>query len=137
MKKLANLRCYVAIGKGKYQDTSFWNNIRYEEADECDTVEYTLNTWKEAYEAVESNRIRNASAYRTLFGNKPAIEFSWNSLERSRTTLTEKSFKPVHVKWVWEEVSELYTIQDLANLLPANQFCEWLKDRGITMIGSL
>jgi hypothetical protein len=30
----------------------------------------------------------------------------------------------------------MYTMKDLADLLPADQFCEWLKDHGITMVGS-
>ena len=136
-KKLVNLRCYVAIGNGDYCDTSFWNHTRYVEVGECDTLEYTLETWEDAYSAVDANKIRNASTFTTFFGNKPAIEFSWGRLERSRTTLTERTFKPVRVKWQWEEVDRVYTMKDLADILPAEQFCEWLKDRGITMVNSL
>ena len=136
-KKLVNLRCYVAIGNGDYCDTSFWNHTRYAEVGECDTLEYTLETWEDAYSAVDANKIRNASTFTTFFGNKPAIEFSWGRLERSRTTLTERTFKPVRVKWQWEEVDRVYTMKDLADILPDEQFCEWLKDRGITMVNSL
>lgn len=138
MKKLANLRCYVAIGKDEYCDTSIWNHIRYVEENECNTREYTFETFEEASAAVADKQVKNASTYNTLFGNKPAIEFSFGRLENSRVVLTKKTFKPVRVKWEWEEVEvEDYTMKNLASILPAEQFCEWLKDHGITMVGSM
>ena len=134
MKKLVNLRCYVAIGTDDYADTSIWNHIRYIE-DESVT-EYTLETWEEAYEAVKNKHIRNAEVGLTLFRNRDTIEITWGDLYRSKSVMTEKKFIPIHVKWQWEEVTRAYSIKDLADLLPAKQFCEWLKDQGITQIGS-
>lgn len=137
MKKLVNLRNYVAIGNDDYCDTSIWNHIRYVDEKECETVEYTLETFEEACKAVSENRIRNGEMNSTLFGNKPLIEISWGDIYKCKTVLSQKNFKPIHVKWQWEEVDRMYTMKDLASVLPADQFCEWLKDRGITMVGSL
>ncbi len=137
MKKLVNLRNYAAIGNKDYCDTSIWNHIRYVDESECETVEYTLETFEEAYKAVSENRIRNGEISATLFGNKPLIEIGWGDIGKCKTVLSKKNFKPIHVKWAWEEVERMYTMKDLASLLPADQFCEWLKDRGITMVGSL
>lgn len=134
MKKLVNLRCYVAIGTDDYADTSIWNHIRYIEDEE--PTEYTLETWKEAYEAIKTNHVRNAEVGLTFFGKRDTIEIGWGSLYDHKSVMTEKNFIPIHVKWVWEEVGKNYTIKDLANLLPANQFCDWLKDQGITQVGS-
>ena len=137
MKKLVNLRNYVAIGYDDYCDTSIWKHIRYVDEKECETVEYTLETFEEACKAVSENRIRNGEMSSTLFGNKPLIEISWGDIYKCKTVLSQKNFKPIHVKWQWEEVDRMYTMKDLTSVLPADQFCEWLKDRGITMVGSL
>lgn len=136
MKKLVNLRCYVAIGNDDFADTSIWNHIRYVEVED-NTTEYTLNTWEEAYNAVADNRIRNAETGTTFFGNHPTIEIGWGSIHRDKSVMTAKRFKPIHVKWEWLEVNRVYTMKDLADLLPAKQFCDWLKDQGITMVGSM
>lgn len=134
MKKLVNLRCYAAVGKDDYADTSIWNHIRYVEVAETNSTEYTLETFDEAFAAVADHRIRNAETSATLFRNRPMIELHWGRIDCSRTYLTAKNFKPIRVKWEWEEVERVYTMKDLADLLPAEQFCEWLKDRGITMV---
>ena len=134
MKKLADLVCYVAIGENEYQNTSIWSHINYMEMDECKTTEFTLNTFNEAYAAIANDRIRNAEIGATLFG-KPTIEISRKDFI-DKFVMNERTFKPISVKWEWQEVERNYTIKDLANLLPAEQFCEWLKDRGITVVGS-
>lgn len=137
MKKLVNLRCYAAIGKDEYQDTSIWNHIRYVEVSDCNVTEYTLETFEEAFAAVADHHIRNAETSTTFFGNKPTIEIGWGDIYRNKSVMSAKTFKPVRVKWEWQEVTRVYTMKDLADLLPADQFCEWLKDRGITMVGSM
>lgn len=137
MKKLVNLRNYVAIGSDEYCDTSIWNHIRYVEEGECNTIEYTLETFEEAFSEVADKCIRNAQIGTTLFRHHPTIEIEWGSINRPKSEMTEKTFKPLRVKWEYKEVTKLYTIKDLSNLLPADQFCEWLKDKGITVINSL
>lgn len=137
MKKLVNLRNFVAIGNDEYCDTSIWNHIRYVEVSETNSTEYTLETWEEAFAAVADNRIRNAETSCTLFRNRPTIEIGWGDIYRNKSVMSEKTFKPIRVKWEWQEVTRMYTMKDLADLLPADQFCEWLKDRGITMVGSM
>lgn len=134
MKKLIDLRCYVAIGKNNYVDTSNWNHIQYIEVNESKT-ECVLKTWEEAYEAVKNNRIRNATIGLTFFRKRETIELYLGD-SFSNFVMTKKTFVPIHVKWEWQEVDENYTIKNLANLLPANQFCEWLKNKGITQIDS-
>ena len=136
MKKLVNLRCCVAIGNDDYCDTSIWSHIHYVEMSECDTIEYTFETFKEAFAAVHDHKIRNAEIGYTLFRNRPIIEISWGDFYRNKSEMTEKTFKPIRVKWDWQEVTRMFTMKNLSDLLPAEQFCEWLKDHGITMVGS-
>ena len=134
MKKLVDLRCYVAIGESDYVDTSNLNHLQYIEVKES-KKEYILTTWEEAYEAVKNNYIRNAEIGLTFFKKHETIEiYLANSF--SKFVMTKKTFMPIHVKWEWQENNEVYTIKNLAGLLSADQFCEWLKDKGITQISS-
>lgn len=138
MKKLIDLRCSVAIGNEDFCDTSIWSHIRYIEMDGASSsTEYIYNTFAEAHEAVERNMIRNASTGFTLFRSRPTIDIHWGDIYRNNTELTEKTFEPIRVKWEKMEVTRWYTMKDLVDLLPADQFCEWLKDQGITQIGSI
>ena len=134
MKKLVDLRCYVAIGESDYVDTSNWNHLQYIEVKES-KKEYILTTWEEIYEAVKNNCIRNAEIGLTFFRKRETIEIYLGD-SFSKFIMTKKTSIPIHVKWEWQEVDENYTIKNLANLLPADQFCEWLKDKGITQISS-
>lgn len=131
MKKICDMRCYVAIGKGEYMDTSIWKHWRYCEEGEC---EETFNYWHDLYVCVKHNFIRNATVDKTIFGND-AVRFSWGSFSRSHSTMTERTFKPVRVKWVAEPVTTHYSFQDLKDLLPAEDFCEYLKDQEIEIWG--
>lgn len=135
MKKLVDLRCMVAIGDDKYYDTSFWYHIRYVDVKENANVEYTLNTWEEALEEAKNDRVRGLKVERTLFGNRPYLEIHRGDFDKNNISITEKKFKPIHVKWKFEEVSlNRFTMKSLVSLLPADEFCEWLKDHGITKI---
>ena len=137
MKKLMNLRCLVAVGDKKYCDTSIWNYIRYYDMEEVpEVVEFHYNTFEEALTAVEEGMIRGAEIYHTLFSNRPYFTIPWGEVYRNDTEITEKNFKPIHVKWEKVEVNKAFTMKDLAGLLPAEMFCEWLKDHGITQIGN-
>ena len=137
MKKLIDLRCMVAIGNNEYCDTSIWSHIRYIEMDDSSSsTEYYYGTFAEAKEAVERNMIRGAEVEHTLFRNRPYLDIHWGDIYKNNTWVTEKNFEPIRVKWEKQEVTRWYTMKDLVDLLPADQFCEWLKDQGITQIGT-
>lgn len=135
MKKLVDLRCMVAVGDGEYYDTSIWKHIHYVDAKEIANVEYTLNTWEEALEEAKNGKVRGLKIERTLFGNRPYLEVHRGDFGENDVSITEKKFKPIHVRWEFEEFdAKAYTIKELANLLSAEDFCEWLKDHGITKL---
>ena len=107
MKKLINLRCYVAIGDTEFCDTSIWNHIRYIEMEgSSSSTEYYYGTFAEAHKAIENNMIRNAETGFTLFRSRPTIEIHWGDIMRNNTELTEKTFEPIRVKWTKEEVEK-------------------------------
>lgn len=132
MKEIRNYRHYVAVGNGKFQDTSIWNDLRYIEPQE--PVEFTLNTFEEACEAIRKGRIHRAEIDHTLFRNRPIIILKIGDIYHDTITLTEKTFKPIRVKYAWEHHNRLITMDTLMDQLPADQMCEYLKDRGIFQI---
>ena len=127
MKKICNLRCYVAIGKKDYEDTSMWTHLRYCEPGA--TEEY-ITSWGDLCDLVEEHNIRNAELTTNLFGN-PVVKIGWADIYANKTKITYRNFHPIEVKWAAEPVNKIYSIKDLADLLPAEDFCEYLRDRGM------
>lgn len=131
MKKLVNFRCYVSVNGEEYCDTSYRTRIRYfETTGETETI---ITDWEEAYKAVSEHNILNAETGETLFTNRPTIKIHYGDISRNNREISEKEFKSLKYKWVSSEADSIYTIKELAELLPADQFCEWLKDQGISI----
>jgi hypothetical protein len=127
MKQLVNVKCYVSIGNDPFfYNTSIFDDIRYIEMNNNSVVEYELNTFEEALLAVKNRRVKNAVVRTTLFKKRPTIELSLIERETIKT-ITEKNFKPLKVKWE-KKIVKSYTIKELSEELPAEQFCEYLKD---------
>lgn len=127
MKKICNLRCYVAIGKQDYEDTSMWTHLRY-----CkpSSTEECITSWDNLCDLVEEHNIRNAELTINLLG-KPVVKIGWADVYANKAKITDRNFSSVRVKWAAEPVNKIYSIKDLADLLPAEDFCEYLKDRGM------
>lgn len=132
MREVRNYRHYFAVGNGEYEDTSIWNDLRYCEPreDEC----FELNTFAEAVEAIKKGAIHRAEIDYTFFGKKPMIVLRKADLYCDRVVLTEKTFKPIRVKYTWEVHNRRITMDTLFDQLSADEFCEYLKDRGIFQI---
>ena len=131
MKQICDLRCYVAIDKKDYEDTSMWKHLRYCEPGK--TEEY-ITSWGDLYDLVEGHHIRNAELTTNLFG-KPVVKIRWADIYKNQTKITYRNFRSIEVKWAAEPVKTIYSIKDLADLLPAEDFCEYLKDQGINIGG--
>lgn len=132
MKEIKNYRHYFAIGNEEYQDTSMWDALHYCESKRDKTFE--LNTFEEVVQAIENGLIHRAEVGRTFFGNKPMIILNTDDLYGFSIKMTEKNFKPIRVKHAWEDYKKIISINALAKELPADEFCEYLKDRGIFQI---
>ena len=129
MKKICDLRCYVAIGKQDYADTSIWKHLWYCESG---TTEEYITSWGDLYELVKEHGIRNAELTTNLFG-KPVVKIGWADIYKSKAKITYRNFRPIKVKWAAEPVDTVYSIKDLADLLPAEDFCEYFKDHNINI----
>ena len=95
---------------------------------------FELGTFEEAVEAIKKGLIHRAEIGRTLFGNKPIIELRTDDIYCDKITMTAKTFKPIRVKYAWEEHNRRVTMDTLSDQLSADEFCKYLKDRGIFQI---
>lgn len=92
-----------------------------------------LNTFDEAIAALPQIRRYGFTTYlkRHLF--KP-LEETLNAYWYGMN-FTRKTFKPITIEVIYlEEEENDYTIQKLAEELPANEFIEYLKDKGVEKI---
>lgn len=101
-----------------------------EKTGEYETI---TNDWEEAYNQIKNDKVLNATVGETFWKHKPAIVIHYADLYRNDKKISEKEFQQLKFKWVTEEVDRIYTIKDLSEILPADQFCEWVKDQGISI----
>ena len=131
MKQLIDFRCYVSINGEDYCDTSIWRKIQY--SDTVGEAEEVITDWQTAYKAIEDKRVLNARTGTTFWKQRPTIVIHYGDIYRDDREFSEKEFKSLRYKWVAEPVSRNYSIKELADDLPADQFCEWVKDQGIAI----
>lgn len=134
MKKIFDRQVMIKIdGWEEFEDTSIFRHLTYtnEELGNTD-FSYRFETFEEAKKAVEEGWIMNAESTTTFFKKRPLLKFSTANRDCS-LSITEKNFEPIEVKIMHVEESGL-SIRTIADLLTANEFCEYLKDRAISSI---
>lgn len=134
MKKVIDYRVMLSFDNGKtWEDTSIWRHLYYAEP-KADQIT-AFDNFADAYNAVADDVIMNAHTTTTFFRGRKMIEL-FTSDRDCRIVMTEKTFKPFLVKECYIESTRKDTIKDLSTMLEASQFCEWLKDNGITMVSA-
>jgi hypothetical protein len=134
MKKVVDFRQYVSFDNGEtFEDTSIWRHLHYGEP--IEEVE-VLETFEQAYDYIKENNLMNAEIDATFFRGRKQIHISTADFDYRRT-FTEKNFKPIIVKSVFQEETSKMSMKNLASMLSADDFCKWLKDRGITQIAEV
>lgn len=105
--------------------------MHYGENSESQTIQ--LNTFDEAITALPQIRQYGFTTYLKEHLFKPleeTLNFYWLGLK-----FTRKTFKPItiEVNFLEEEEND-YTMKKLTEELPANEFIEYLKDKGVEKI---
>lgn len=132
MKKIYNKECLIRVNNEKeFHETSIFYHLGYLEEEEAQTTEKVFTDFQKAYEYIENGGVMNAETSRTFFRNKPEIRLSTVD-SCCAGYYTEKNFKSLTVRWEYKEVKP--TMRTLADLLTADELCEYLTDRGITKI---
>lgn len=133
MKKLVNEKTLYRVNGGEWRDCSIWKNIRYWEEENCQEWNSRELSFSSMWELVESGFVPGAKIEYTVFNRRKLILPS--GFDRlTDYTYRENSRIKFEVKKEYASYSS--TIKNLANLLPANEFCEYLKDRGIAQVSA-
>lgn len=131
MKKLVNERTLYRVNGGKWIDCSIWNKIRYYEESECKDWESKELNFADMQELIEKGFIPNAENDFTFFRKRPIIVLPSDDFEIAGYTFTEKDNNIFEIKIQYLDYNA--TIKTLADLLPAEHFIQYLKDRGISI----
>jgi hypothetical protein len=133
MRKLIDERTYYRVNGGEWRDCSIWKNIRYWEEENCQEWNSRELSFSSMWELVELGFVPGAKIEHTIFNRRKLILPS--GFERLIDyTYRENSRIKFEVKKEYEPYNS--TIKNLADLLPADGFCEYLKDRGIAQVSA-
>lgn len=131
MKKVYDFRTLISFNNKDWYDTSYRHHLTYcseEDAEEGKEEVFEVGTFEDALEV--ANILPNTKIEETWLTKKPMIEiFVCASFENPR--ITKKNFKSFYVKFESVEYKSC-SFNFLSEHLPGDDFCEWLKDRGMT-----
>lgn len=131
MKEVYDYRFeYKMEGWKNFVDTSIWQHARYIEPKDAESWTGLIRDFPQLISLVKDGLFMNAEL-RTNFFKKTVVRLS-NAGAFYPDEVTEKNFKPIEFRCVYKKVN--FTIKELADLLDADSFCEYLRDRGITKI---
>lgn len=125
----------------KFQYEKDFNNCQlfgqYVYRDELDATNatFTIDTFEHLCALVEQGMIRNAYMGKTIFGSQPKVIIRrwYGGLDSYKTTVTKKNFVPIEYRFTYTDKSN-NNIDTYKEFLTADEFCEYLKDRGITYL---
>ena len=118
-------------GSNEWYDTSIFHHLVYEREEfNGKKFDYHFDNFQEAFDWIKQGYLRNAETTETLFRRRPQIHISTASMECDGVYYTEKNFKPFDVRIEYVERNEI-SLRGLSEMLKADEFCEYLKDRNI------
>lgn len=131
MKEIYDYRFeYRMDGWKEFVDTSIWKHVKYLTPEDAETWNFTIKSFDELVELVEKGLFMNAELTKNIF-KKTVVRLS-NVEDYYSHTVTAKNFKPIEVRCAYNRMN--VSMKDLADMLDADSFCEYLKDRGISKI---
>ena len=118
-------------GNNDWYDTSVFSHLVYEREEfNGQKFDYHFNNFQEAFDWIKQGHLQNAETTETFFRHRPQIHISTASMECDSVYYTEKNFKPFDVRIEYVERKEM-SLRELSEMLKADEFCEYLRDRNI------
>ena len=100
-------------GSNEWYDTSIFHHLVYERKEFNEQkFDYHFDNFQEAFDWIKQGYLRNAE------------------MKCDNVYYTEKNFKPFDVRIEYVEKSDV-SLSGLSEMLKADEFCEYLKDRNI------
>lgn len=113
-------------------DTTIFRHFTLLEPEKATTKSYNIDSFKTLELTAESGFFWNAEKKITLFG-KTIIKLPQEEnflITSLGITIKEKNFKPIELIESYEPVTDL-SLKDIYEKLPAEDFIEYLKERGM------
>ena len=131
MKKVVRVVKEYRVNGDKWIDISLWKHIIYKEETECKNKMRKIDNWKDALEYLKNDMLRNSSVEYTIFKRTPYLHlYNPENLDYEWIDVKEKEFELLEVRLRYIEYP--CSLKELVDLLPANDFIQYLKDRGIS-----
>lgn len=134
MKQVYDCEQFISLGpKREFESTSIWWHLHLLDAEQAlnRTNRTYYKTFEEFFEACAEGYVRNTEAYIGLFKTpKVLVKCGMNHY-----TVTKRNFQEVCVWNHTTEVSHL-PMSTLMEKLPAGEFAEYLRERGIALYQS-
>jgi len=131
MKKVYDCEQFISLSpKREFESTSIWWHLHLLDAEQAlnRTNRTYYKTFEEFFEACADGYVRNADAYISLFKTpKVLVKCGMNHY-----TITKRNFKEVCVWNHTKAVSHL-PMSTIMEQLPADEFAEYLRERGIAL----
>ena len=127
MKKVYDLRTLVSFNTKDWYDTSYRHHLIYCPEEEAKDDVYEIGTFEKALAFVRF--IYNATIKRTWLRKNQVIELILTELLHKKQ-IKKKGFKPFYIKYQFVEQKNC-SFNFLNEQLCGDDFCEWLKDRGM------
>lgn len=133
MKRVYDCEQFIALGtRSNFKHTSIWNHLHLLTAEE--SLDRTNRTYykkfEDFYKACEEGLVRNAEPYIGLF-KVPKIRVRHGI---DVYTITARNFPDEICVWNHAKDVENYSMQTLMKELPASEFAEYLRERGIALV---
>ena len=132
MKKVFNRVIKVRFnGSDKWYDTSVFYHLVYGREDfDGQKFDYHFDNFQKAFDWIEQGYLRNAETTQTMLRHRPQIHIHTASAMLDDVCYTEKNFKPFDVRIEYVEKNGT-SLRELSEMLKADEFCEYLRDRNI------
>ena len=131
MKKVFDRVIKVRFNESnEWYNTSIFYHLVYEREEfNGQKFDYHFDNFQKAYEWIEQGHLQNAETMETFFRHRPQIHISTTSMKYD-VYYTEKNFKPFDVRIEYVERNRM-SLRTLSEMLRADEFCEFLRDRNI------
>lgn len=113
-------------------DTTIFRHFTFLEPEKATTKSYDIDSFKTLELTAESGFFWNAEKKVSIFG-KTIIELPQQEnflITSLGITIKEKNFKPIELIESYELITDL-SLKDIYEKLPAEDFIEYLKERGM------
>lgn len=133
MKKIYTVEKLVKVGKDKPTSMTMWTPTYYttEEEAKRNSEPVVIPTFEKLVEAIEKNFVIGDVYRYNFFGERIHVRINADCGMASYW-VKKKAFRPIEVQYRYIEVNP--TMKQLQSELTADEFCEYLRDRGISKI---